>query len=397
MTRVAYFDLAHGISGDMTLACLAHAGRGLSVDVEGSIGHAVSSLGLGCAVSFVDDERAGLSCVRAEVKTDGRTYTAGELRAALERADTTDGARVAALRGLDALVRAETAAHGTDPEDVHLHELGSPDTPADLIGAAAGLVALDVAHVAAAPVPVSRGWLDAAHGRLPVPAPVTLQLLTGVRVRGVDDEGELVTPTGVAILTAHEASFGPAPEIDLQAVGVGAGARRTDVPNICRVLVGEGAEPASSVNADRVVLLETNIDDQSPQGIAHAVDTLLAGGALDAWVTPIVMKKSRPAFALSVLVRQGDERRAVDILFRETTTLGVRRRDATRWALEREELVVVVRGETVRVKVARLDGDVVNIGPEFDDCVSIARRSGIPLRDIQGEAVEAAGRALALH
>lgn len=395
--RIAYFDLAHGISGDMTLACLTHAGRQLRTGVEGAILDAVSSLGLGCAVSFVDDERSGLACLRAEVKTDERRYSAEELRAAIDRAEVTDGARTAAQRGLDALVDAEAAVHSVDPADVHLHELGSADTAADLIGAAAGLSALDVDLVSAAPVPVSRGWFASGHGPLPAPAPVTLQLLTGMRVRGVDEDGELVTPTGAAILSGHSASFGPAPEMELAATGTGAGARRTDVPNICRVLIGNGRRAGLAVPVDPVVLLETNIDDQTPQGIAHALELVLKAGALDAWVTPIVMKKSRPAFALSVLVSSRDEGAVVRTLFRETTTLGVRRRETTRWALEREEVLVDVRGATVRVKVATLDGDVVNIAAEFDDCVSIAERAGAPLRDIQAEAVDAAGRALALH
>jgi hypothetical protein len=397
MTTVAYFDLAHGISGDMTLACLAHAGRRLAVDVEGAIAEAISSLGLGCAVSFVDDERGGVACLRAEVKTDDRAHDAAALRDAIDRSDVAADVRAAAHRGLDALVRAEATVHGTDPDDVLLHELGSADTAADLIGAASGLATLGVEAVSAAPVPVSRGWFGSAHGPLPAPAPVTLELMAGMRVRGVDEDGELVTPTGAAILSAHDASFGPAPELELAAIGVGAGARRTDVPNICRVLIGASDGSHVGAPSGHVVLLETNIDDQSPQGIAHALEMVLRNGALDAWVTPIVMKKSRPAFALSVLVTPRDEAAVVRTLFVETTTLGVRRRDTTRWALEREEIHVAIRGGTVRVKVARLDGNVVNVGPEFEDCVSIAEHSGISLKDIQAEAVEAAGRALALH
>lgn len=395
MTRIAYFDLAHGASGDMIMATLAHAGRRLGIDVEGAIGDAVASVPLSCAVSFVDDERGGIACLRAEVKTDGRTYDPGRLRRAIEDTDITEAARARASRGLEVLVGAEAAVHGRDLDDVHLHELGSADTAADLVGAAAGIAAMGVDVVAAAPVPVPRGWIGSEHGPLPVPAPVTLEVLAGARLRGVDEQGELVTPTAAAVLVGHDALFGEAPDLVLRATGVGAGTRVTDVPNICRVLVGDGEMARIAARSESVVLLETNIDDQSPQGISHAMQTLIAQGALDAWVTPIVMKKSRPAFLISVLVRPSDETRIVSSLFRETTTLGVRRRDTTRWALEREELHVRVGDQTIRVKVARLDGDVVNVAPEFDDCVTASQRSGIAAQAIHSQATEAARRALA--
>lgn len=394
MTRIAYLDLAHGASGDMLMAALAHAGRRLGTDVETVISDAVASLEPPCAVSFVDDERSGIACLRADVKTDERTFRPDELAAAIGNARVPDGVRAHALRGLDLLLRAEAAVHGRELDDVHLHELGSSDTAADLVGVAAGLGALRAEILFAAPVPVSRGWIAAAHGKLPAPAPVTLEILAGARVRGVDDDGELVTPTAAAVLVSHDARFDALPAMELLATGVGAGTRITDVPNICRVLVGttDATSPASRI--DTAVLLETNIDDQSPQGIARAAEVALAEGALDAWVTPVVMKKSRAAFVVSVLVRPADERRIVHSLFRETTTIGIRRRETTRWVLDREELHVEVDGQPVRVKVARLDGDVVNVAPEFDDCVAAAGLSGTTAEEVRERAGEAARRVL---
>lgn len=389
MTRIAYFDLANGISGDMALAALAHAGRRLGVAVEGAIADAVASLPLGCTVSFVDDERGGIACLRADVKAGEGRYTPAELREGIGRADAGAAARAHALDALSVLVGAEAKIHGTDVDHVHLHELASADTAADLLGAAVGLDALGIDTVASAPVPVPRGWIRSGHGPLPLPAPVVLELLTGAALIGADDESELVTPSGAAILVAHDASFGPVPAITLDATGVGAGTRIGDRPNICRVLVGTRL-PAGGGPTEERVLLEANIDDQTPEALGHALEVLLELGALDAWVTPIVMKKTRPAFVLSVLVHRADEERLTIEVFRHTSTIGLRRREIVRRALEREALVVQVRGAPVHVKVARLSGEVVNVAPEHDDCVAVARATDVPLPTVYDEALAAA-------
>ncbi|MEX0875732.1 MAG: nickel pincer cofactor biosynthesis protein LarC [Actinomycetota bacterium] len=391
MTRVAYFDLANGIAGDMILAALAHAGRRIGVDVASTIGETVASLDLDCAVTFVDDERGGIACLRAEVKTDGRRYTAKQLREAIEKVELTEGARLRALRAMEALVGAEATVHGTDPTEVHLHELASADTAADIVGASAAFAALGISRVVAAPVPVPHGSVHTEHGELPLPAPVTLELLAGAALRGVDSSHELVTPTGAAILVAHDTTFGPLPDITLAAVGVAGGRRVTDAPNICRVLIGSDASGSS---LETCVLLETNIDDQTPEAVGYAIEKLLGAGALDAWVTPIVMKKSRPAFLLSVLAAHSHEARVTDVIFRETTTLGIRRRDTTRWVLEREVLTVEVAGSRIRVKIGRLGSEVVNVAPEFSDCAAAAEESGATAKDVYAEATQRARQAL---
>lgn len=394
MTRVAYFDLANGISGDMILAALAHAGRKLGIDVEGSIVRTIDSLDLDCTVTFVDDERGGIACVRAEVKTAPERYSAKRLRAAIEGADLTARPRDNALRSIDSLVNAESAVHGTDPEGVHLHELASSDTAADIAGAASGLDALGVTAVHAAPVPAPNGSIETQHGTLPLPGPATLELLAGAPLRGVDSSDELVTPTGAAILVGHGATFGPLPEFTFEVAGVGGGQRSSAVPNISRVLIGQ--RPAQP-NLESCVLLETNIDDQSPEAIGHAVEQLVDAGALDAWVMPIVMKRSRPAFLLSVLVKHEDEPRITEVVFRETSTLGIRRRDTTRWVLDREMITVDVGGRRIRVKVGRLGSEIVNVAPEFSDCVAAAVVTGATSADLYAEAQNRARSALGLN
>ncbi len=390
MTRLAYFDLANGISGDMALAALVHAGRRIGVDVEGAITDAIATIPLSCSVTFLDDERGGLACVRAEVKTDGAKHQAGALRDAIASAEVSDGARARALCALDALVGAEARVHGSAPEDVHLHELASADTAADLVGAAVGIEALGVASVAAAPVPVPSGWISGEHGVLPLPAPVVLELLRGARLRGVDATSELVTPSGAAILMTHHATFGLLPEMVLEAVGIGGGTRQSERPNVCRVLIGQATTLGSSARTETCVVLEANIDDQTPESLGHALEKLLALGALDAWVTPVVMKKSRPAFAVSVLAHLNDEERIACEIFRHTTTIGLRRRTVVRRVLDREIVTISISGHDVRVKIARLEGAVVNVAPEFDDCAAVSRATGMTLDDVLVHASAAA-------
>lgn len=396
MGRVAWLDPASGAAGDMLLAAAVDAGRRLgSGDVEKAVLACVAALDLGCEVVFVEDARAGLRCLRAEVSGGQRPVGVDGLRDAILGARAPERATARALTALDAFVHAEATVHGVDAADVHLHELGEADTAVDLLGVAVALEALGVERLGTAPLPVPRGWVTGAHGALPLPAPVTLELATGLALEGVDADHELVTPTAVALLSAHGASSGPLPSMRLEACGVGGGTRDTPRPNICRLLVGDGqAAEAGPARLERDVLLETNIDDQSPEALAYATERLFAAGAKDVWVTPVVMKKSRPGFQVSVLADPGAEAALLEVLFRETTTLGVRRRDAEKWTLDRTELRVTVEGAGIRVKVARLGPDVVNVAPEHDDCAAVAARTRRPLKEIYREAMEAARRVL---
>lgn len=310
-----------------------------------------------------------------------RPLGTGGLREALSRLG--DPVRTRALLGLDLLVAAEAAVHGCDPSEVHLHELGTADTAADLAGAAVALHSLGISQVSAAPVPLGTGWAQTDHGPIPLPGPVVLHLLRGAVVDGVPAGSETVTPTGVAILVAHDASFGPMPTMQILATGTGAGSQELDHPNVCRVLVGE---PVPGGSLETVVLLEANVDDQTPEALGHAIRALLDDGALDAWCTPIVMKGSRPAVAVSVLVRAPDEPRVVRTLFRATSTLGVRRRETDRWVLPREVVTVEVMGRRVRVKLGLLDGQVVTVSPEYADCAQVAQELGLPLDDVYAQA-----------
>lgn len=391
MTRIAHFDLTNGIAGDMAISAMVDAGRRLGVDVEGRVMGAIASLGLPCNVAFVDDERGGIACVRTEIKTDDERFVPAQLREAVERSDLDERPRRRALDALESIIAAEAVVHGVDVEAVHLHELGSADTAADLVGVAAGIAALAIETVSAAPVPFPYGTIETEHGTLPLPAPVTLELLRGAQVRGVESGKELVTPTGAAVLATYVSRWGVVPSMRLLGTGIGGGSRITKAPNICRILVGE---TESTANTESCVLLETNIDDQTPEAVGYVVELLLEEGALDAWIAHITMKKSRPAFLLSVLAKPDDEGRITEALFRHTTTLGVRRRETTRSVLDREVVTIEVDGARINVKIGRLGGEVVNVAPEFSDCVAASKRSGVPVKIIYASAQERARRSL---
>ncbi|HVE92382.1 MAG TPA: nickel pincer cofactor biosynthesis protein LarC [Actinomycetota bacterium] len=385
--RAAYFDLSCGASGDMILSALAHCGRKLGEPVEDAMREAVAALGLGCQLSFDEASSGGLACLRAVVSGGGRRLTPEQLLDAVSRAP--EGVSAPARAGFEALLLAESRGHGTSPDRVHLHEIGTADTAVDLVGASAALAALGNPPVFASPVAVSAGRTETAHGSIPLPAPVLCELLRGVPVQGTGLTGETVTPTAVAILIGHSASFGPVPDMVLQETGLGTGTRHSDGPNVCRVLVGT----RQRTTWDRTdVLLETNLDDITPEALGRAVEVLMGAGALDAWVTPVVMKKSRPAFQLSVLCSPSDERHLLGLLFRETPTLGVRRREADRLVLDRRVQQVEIAGQPVRVKVGLLGGQAVTVSPEFDDCSAASGRTGLAFEDIYERARVAVGR-----
>jgi uncharacterized protein (TIGR00299 family) protein len=312
------------------------------------------------------------------------------MRETIEHAALPPPARERALGTLARLAQAEAAVHGAPVEDVHFHEIGAVDTLVDVCGAALLLDDLAVEEVACSPLPYTRGLVESGHGVLPVPAPATVELLRGAQIGGAEGERELVTPTGAALAVTLASSFGPPPAMTLDAVGYGAGTDDFEArPNILRVLLGARAEePADAL------LLETNLDDLSPELVPDAVEACFAAGALDVWTAPVQMKKGRPGIVLSALARPEVERAVAEAILRETSTLGVRVSAVRRHELEREQRVVRVDGGTVRVKVGRLEGRVVNVAPEHDDCAALARRTGRPVKAVWAEAL---ARALEAH
>ncbi len=382
MSRVAYLDCVGGLAGDMLLAALLDAGA----DLE-RLRAVPAQLGISGVEILVERvERQGIDAnhVRIDAPDDRAHRDYREIRALVETADLSPRARSRTLDAFARLAEAEGRVHGVPPDDVHFHELGALDTLVDICGAFVLLDDLDVARVECSPLPFARGLTRAAHGVLPLPPPAVLGLLEGAPLVGVDTEAELVTPTGAAIAAVAVDAWGPLPPLVLERVGYGAGtADFPDRPNIVRVVLGTQTAPATAP----VVLLETNLDDLSPELVPDAVERCFAAGALDVWTVPAQMKKGRPGIVLSALTRPGAESDVARAMLEETSALGVRVARLSRYELEREERVVEVAGGRVRIKVGLLDGRVVNVAPEHDDCAEVARATGRAVKSIWAEAL----------
>lgn len=375
MSRLAYVDCVGGVAGDMLLGALLDAGADADLVRAG-----LDRLGIeGLELRLGRTRRGPLDAARVEVVAPrGRPHRGPrEVRELVEGAHLPTRARERALATFDRLAVAEGRVHGIPPDEVTFHEVGATDAIADVCGVSLALESLDVERIACSPLPVARGTVASAHGPLPLPAPATLALLEGAPLHGVEDDAELVTPTGAALVATLADGFGPLPPLRLEATGYGAGARELDrVPNVVRVLVGEAEEVAPGAPTKPVSLVETNLDDLSPELVPDAAASATAAGALDVWTTPAGMKKGRPGVVVSALVRPGGESAVAEALLRSTSALGVRVARFERIELEREWRTVEVAGEPVRVKLGRLEGEVVNVAPEHDDCVRAAARAG---------------------
>lgn len=286
------------------------------------------------------------------------------------------------------LAEAEASVHGTSVEDVVFHEVGAVDSIVDVVGAVIGLGWLDVDRFLASPLNVGSGTVKIAHGEYPVPPPATLRLVAGVPVYG-NGTGELLTPTGALLVTGYASGYGPLPALKPDGVGYGAGSRDTaGRPNVLRLVVGEDGA-AVPAGAARVLVLECEMDDMSPQLFGPLLDRLLAAGALDAYYTPVQMKKGRPGVLLTVIAEAAARPAIEELLFVETTTLGVRWQEWERTVLERDVVTVETAYGPVAVKIGRRDGRVYNAQPEFEDCLARARAAGRPVKEVWGAALSA--------
>jgi uncharacterized protein (TIGR00299 family) protein len=378
---IAWFHCFSGIAGDMALGALVDAGADLD-GVREILGRLPVN---GWSVRAEPTMRGGIAATQLVVEVSDSTVvrTYGHITALLDEAKLPPRVAERAHAIFHALATVEARLHRRNLEQVHFHEVGSLDAIVDVVGVAAALDLLDVDDVASSPVATGTGMVRAAHGLLPNPAPAVVELLAGAPTYGVDVPVELTTPTGAGVLAALCTSWGPMPAMTITTSGFGAGTRDLDaLPNLTQVVVGT-AESASTTGQP-VLLLECNVDDVTGETLAHAVQSLLAAGAHDAWLTPIVMKKGRPAHTVSVLADPALAGALTDLLRRETGTLGVRGSTQRRWPSPRTTDSVEVHGQRVRVKVG---GDRVKV--EHDDAADAARRTGIPLREVVSLAEEA--------
>ena len=378
MPRAAYLDCFSGVSGDMLLGAILDAGVPLEQLRSELRSLPLTGYSLGCR----SVKRAGLAATQAIVEVDGdqppRMLTDVLDLIAASAAPGPDKEMGAKIFGR--LAEAEAQVHGETIETLHLHDVGAVDAIVDVMGTLAGLRLLAVEEVCASALPAGAGAVEGPHGSLPVPAPATLALLARAKapLRPADGgAGELVTPTGAAIVTAL-AKF-ERPDMTVHTVSYGAGARDVEGrPNVLRLWLGERASAATR----SMVLIETNIDDMTGEMLGYARDSLLEAGAADVWFTPIQMKKGRPAIMLSVICTEAEEAAVARLLLRETSTLGVRVRPVHRWEAEREVLEFESSLGPAAVKVKRLPGEPPRAAPEYEACRRIAEKTGLPLMDV---------------
>lgn len=392
MKRTLYFDCFSGISGDMTVGALCDLGvesAGLEAELR--------KLLLGeTHFHFERQTRQGINGVKFSVheqagaKEHAHTHY-DQIRAQIEQSALSDFVRQKALAIFERIAVAEAKIHGVPVAKVAFHEVGAVDSIADIVGACIALEELGQPRVVVSPLREGRGWIDCAHGRFPLPAPATLEILRGVGIEQVDEPWESITPTGAAIAREFAESFGPMPRMEIERVGYGIGSRDLkERPNVLRAVLGRAeVSLPNDFETDTVVEIETNLDDLSPELAGAALDRLLALGALDVTLVPVQMKKNRPGVQLSVLCEPALESKIVHALLTETSAFGVRRSEKRRYKLERRfEKVQTAFGE-ISLKLGLRKGEVVQVAPEFESCRAVSERTQQPLRLIYQAALAA--------
>jgi len=388
MGRILHFDCVSGISGDMTVAALIAAGVDRSALLEN-----LESLKLhGFELQISETVVNGITATDVSVlvnETDGHPHRdLSAIEGIIDSSGISPGAKEFSHQIFRCLGEAEAKIHGRPVEKVTFHEVGAVDSIVDIVATAVCIDLLKADRITASKIPLGHGVTHSAHGMLPVPTPATVEILKGVPVYDSGIESELVTPTGAAVLKTLVSSFGALPPMRIEAIGYGAGKKRFERPNLLRVLLGTEVDGAP---LEQLTVLETNIDDMNPEIYSYLLPLLLQRGALDAFLTNIVMKKGRLAIQLSVLCRPGDENALEALIFRETTTLGIRSYTVTRHGLERRTAEVETEFGTVRVKLVYEGGIFVRAVPEYEECRLIAAERGLALREVY-ESLEASLR-----
>jgi len=382
--RVAYFDCFAGISGDMTLGALIDAGAD-----EGWLRDELGKLrGIDFELRFTPVIKKGIRATNVEVIT-GDEHPHRHLTDIVDiigASTLADNVKSRAIQAFTHLAEAEAVVHGTTPDKVHFHEVGAVDAIVDIVGSVLLVENLGLERIYASPLPMGHGFVESSHGRIPLPAPATVQLLKGIPIYSADVEGELVTPTGAALIRTLASEFGGIPQTRIQAVGYGAGKNEFPFPNVLRVFVGEATE-SDLPPSDRVSIIETNIDDMNPEFYDSVMEKLFKAGALDVYLIPIVMKKGRPATLLSAICPLEYTHEIASTILRETTTFGVRIYRTERRCLERTSTTVATRFGDIRVKIGSISGTQISASPEYEDCRAAAENHGVPIRQVYDEAM----------
>ena len=381
--RTLHFDCFAGVSGNMVLGGLV----ALGVDREELLRQLRTLAPVHFDIEFTEVDRSGIDSIHAKVNVPDETNHRhlSHIEGIINRADVSPAVKERSKAIFRRLAAAEAKVHGVDVEHIHFHEVGAMDAIVDIVGSCIAFEMLGIERFTCSKIHVGSGFVDMAHGKFPVPPPAVVELLNGIPYYSTEIEGELATPTGVAIVsTLCEVS---AKEIVADKVGYGAGTREyKGFPNALRVILGHSEATPSS---DRAILLETNIDDLSPQVLGYVLERAFEMGALDAWFTPIQMKKNRPAVLISILCEPDKRERFLELLYTETSTLGVRTREVERQCLEREVITVETKFGPIDVKIGKFNGRVVNVMPEYEPVRQLALQYGVPFRVVSDAALAA--------
>lgn len=409
--KTLYFDCFSGISGDMTVGALLDIGAdekvlleglkqlkvdGYRIEIEKKLKNGISGTDFSVIlVDHNDHEEHGHHDHHDHQHHDNSHHHEHEHQHEHEHRSMGDIERIINESGLDEKVRklaidifslvagAEGKIHGKPAAEVHFHEVGAIDSIVDIIGTAICIENLDVDRIVFSSLPLSRGFVKCQHGMFPLPAPATLEILTGVPVYYTDANIELVTPTGAAIAKGLADEFGMPGELEVEKIGYGLGKKTYEVPNVLRVMLFNTKKKIS----DRVIAIETNIDDMTAEQLGSAMDRLFDRGALDVFFTPVLMKKNRPGTKLTVLCRQDKKDDIIEVLLRHTSTFGVRMSYMERRVLDREMVTVETGFGSIRCKIGRLSGELLKYSPEYEDCKAASEQSGRPIAEVYDEAM----------
>ena len=379
---LAYFDCFSGISGDMTLGALVDAGVGIEV-----LRTQLEKLHLpGYEITALKVARAGIQATKVHVCLDGKEQHArhlSDIRSIIETSTLSSSIKQKSIRIFERLAQAEAKVHGTTPDKVHFHEVGAVDAIVDIVGSIIGLEVLGITNIAGSAINLGSGTIRTSHGTMPVPAPATAELLKNIPSYGSSVPFELTTPTGAVILSALGSAFGLMPQMRISRTAYGAGDKEIpEQPNVLRLMIGE---PTAAYEEDSSIVIETNIDDMNPQVYDYLIEKLMKQGAQDAYLTPIIMKKGRPAILLSVLTDNAKTDVLLDTIFRETTSIGARIREVGRKKLTRELKEVDTGYGQVRIKISKRGDEILTATPEYEDCRRIAEERKIPLKQVMEE------------
>jgi len=389
--KVAYFDCFAGASGDMILGALMDAGLELEL-LKGELAK-LHLTHYDLQVKKVAKRGIGGSQALVSVDEDHHHHHhrhLHDIEEIIDKSDLKESIKRKSIEIFTRLAEAEAKVHQTTIEQIHFHEVGAMDAIIDVVGAVAGLAALGIEKVYCSPLHVGTGTVECAHGTLPVPAPATAELIRGKPIYSTGVEGELLTPTGAAILTTLSSGFGPMPSMTLEEIGYGAGTSEPAIPNLLRVAIGEVLDEVEGYKIERTAVIETSIDDMNPEVYDYLIHKMLDMGALDVFLAPLQMKKNRPGTMVTVICVPENVGKFSDFLMRETTTIGLRWRVDNRIKARRTTREVQTKYGTIKFKVAQVGDTAINVSPEYEDCKRAALERKVPLKEVMEEVRAAA-------